>query len=130
MIILNFLDEKIIQNQNDNDKNKMNIDINNKEYKKRAKEKIQEKYFGQKMNESALLLNYSNEISTEGGIYLILEKAETYIQNYGLQILISGKIYLSGRKFKEYTKTIDVLTKKYPYNFLAQKKDYTSDKIS
>ena len=51
------------------------------------------------------------------------------IQNYGLQILISGKINLSGQKHKEYIETIEALTKKYPYNFFAQKKDYTSDNI-
>ena len=127
MIKLNLLDENIIQNANDN--NKMTIDINNEEYKKRAKERIQEKYFGQKVNDSVLLLSYSNEISAEGGIYLILENAETLIQNYGLQILISGKINLSGQKHKEYIETIEALTKKYPYNFFAQKKDYTSDNI-
>ena len=127
MIKLNLLDDNLIQNEND--KKKMNIDIMNEEYKKRAKEKIQEKYFGQKLNDSVLLLSYSNEISTEGGINLILENAENLIQNYGLQILISGKINLNGQKYKEYLENIESLTKKYPYNFYAQKKDYSSDNI-
>jgi D-serine dehydratase len=90
----NLLDENILQNENE--RNKINIDILNDEFKKKAKEKIQQKYFGQKLNEGVLLLNYSNEISAEGGINLILDNAENLITNYGLQILISGKINLNG----------------------------------
>ena len=123
----NLLDENIVQNEND--KNKINIDILNDEFKKKAKEKIQQKYFGQKLNEGVLLLNYSNEISAEGGINLILDNAENLIQNYGLQILISGKINLSGQKYKEYSESIDALSKKYPSNFFAPKKDYLTDNI-
>ena len=123
----NLLDENIVQNEND--KNKINIDILNDEFKKKAKEKIQQKYFGQKLNEGVLLLNYSNEISAEGGINLILDNAENLIQNYGLQILISGKINLNGQKYKEYIENIESLSKKYPYNFFAPKKDYLTDNI-
>ena len=123
----NLLDENILQNENE--RNKINIDILNDEFKKKAKEKIQQKYFGQKLNEGVLLLNYSNEISAEGGINLILDNAENLITNYGLQILISGKINLSGQKYKEYSESIDALSKKYPSNFFAPKKDYLTDNI-
>ena len=115
--------------QDENDKNKGNIDITSEEFKKKAKEKIQEKYFGQKLNEGILLLSYSNEISIEAGINTLLENAENLIQNYGLQILISGKINLSGQKYKEYLENIESLAKKYPYNFFAPKKDYLVDNI-
>ena len=123
----NLLDENILQNENE--RNKINIDILNDEFKKKAKEKIQQKYFGQKLNEGVLLLNYSNEISAEGGINLILDNAENLITNYGLQILISGKINLSGQKYKEYSESIEALSKKYPSNFFAPKKDYLTDNI-
>ena len=123
----NLLDENILQNENE--RNKINIDILNDEFKKKSKEKIQQKYFGQKLNEGVLLLNYSNEISAEGGINLILDNAENLITNYGLQILISGKINLSGQKYKEYSESIDALSKKYPSNFFAPKKDYLTDNI-
>ena len=36
--------------QDETDKNKINIDITNEEFKKKSKEKIQQKYFGQKLN--------------------------------------------------------------------------------
>ena len=123
--------DSTIQNilQNENERNKINIDILNDEFKKKAKEKIQQKYFGQKLNEGDLLLNYSNEISAEGGINLILDNAENLITNYGLQILISGKINLNGQKYKEYSESIDALSKKYPSNFFAPKKDYLTDNI-
>ena len=123
----NLLDENLLQNENE--RNKINIDILNDEFKKKAKEKIQQKYFGQKLNEGVLLLNYSNEISAEGGINLILDNAENLITNYGLQILISGKINLNGQKYKEYSESIEALSKKYPSNFFAPKKDYLTDNI-
>ena len=123
----NLLDENLLQNENEKDNIK--IDITNEEYKKKAKEKIQEKYFGQKLNEGVLLLSFSNEISSESGINIILENAENLIQNYGLQILITGKISLSGQKYKDYVQNIESLIKKYPYNFFAPKKDYLTDSI-
>ena len=115
--------------QNEIEKNKMSLEMTNEELKKKAKEKIQQKYFGQKLNEGVLLLSYSNDISIEGGIKLILDSAENLIQNYGLQILISGKMNLSGQKYKEYLENIESLIKKYPYNFFAPKKDYLTDNL-
>ena len=128
MIKSNLIEEDNLD-QNENDRNAINIDITNEEYKKKAKEKIQQKYFGQKYNEGVLLLNYSNIISMEGGIKILLDNAENLIQNYGLQILISGKINLNGQKYKEYLEKIETLLKKYPYNFYAPKKDYLTDNI-
>ena len=128
MIKSNLTDEENAA-QNENDKNNMNMDITNEELKKKAKEKIQQKYFGQKLNEGVLLLSYSNDISIEGGIKLLLENAENLIQNYGLQIIISGKMNLNGQKYKEYLESIESLLKKYPYNFFAPKKDYLTDNI-
>ena len=122
-----LLDENLVQNEIDKDNIK--IDITTEEYKKKAKEKIQEKYFGQKLNEGILLLSFSNEISEESGINMLLENAENLIQNYGLQILISGKINISGQKYKDYVQNIESLLKKYPYNFFAPKKDYLTDSI-
>ena len=107
----------------------MNIDITNEELKKKAKEKIQQKYFGQKLNEGVLLLSYTNDISIEGGIKLLLDNVENLIQNYGLQIIITGKMSLNGQKYKEYLESIESLLKKYPYNFFAPKKDYLTDNI-
>ena len=127
MIKSNLLDENILQNEND--KNNINIDILSDEFKKKAKEKIQLKYFGQKLNEGVLLLNYSNEISEEGGINLILDNAENLIQNYGLQILISGKINLNPQKLKQYLEITESLSQKFPNNFFAPKKDYMTDNI-
>ena len=127
LIKSNLIDENMLQDETD--KNKINIDITNEEFKKKAKEKIQQKYFGQKLNDSILLLSYSNDISIDGGINTILENAENLIQNYGLQILITGKMNLTGQKYKEYIENIESLSKKYPYNFYATKKDYTTDNI-
>ena len=126
LIKSNLIDENMLD---ENDKNKINIDITNEEFKKKAKEKIQQKYFGQKLNEGILILSYSNDISIDSGINIILENAENLIQNYGLQILISGKMNLNGQKYKEYLEKIESLIKKYPYNFYAPKKDFTSDNI-
>ena len=36
---------------------------------------------------------------------------------------------LTGQKYKEYIENIESLSKKYPYNFYATKKDYTTDNI-
>jgi len=51
------------------------------------------------------------------------------IANYGLQILISGKINLNGQKFKEYFESIEVLSKKYKSNFFAPKKEQLTENI-
>ena len=105
------------------------IDIFNEDYKKKVKEKIQQKYFDQKYNEDNILLGYIGELSEEKGLNLILDNVEKLIQNYGVQILLCGEMNNNEINSKKNKQLMENLSKKYPHNFWAKPKEYFNNNV-
>jgi len=92
-----------------------------------AKKRIQMKYFKySNANYSVPIFSFVGRITTQKGVMLILEAAETIINRNGgnINILVGGMGDTKDPYVQQCWKKIDYLTSKYPNSFWANPSEF------
>ena len=86
----------------------------------KAKEKLQQKYFGYKeLDDSVMVMGFVGRITRQKGIHLIVETAEELIHHFGhkVNILVGGMKFKNDKYGEDCAKLMYYLRDKYPSCF-------------
>lgn len=94
-----------------------------------AKKKLQEKYLSSYVDRNRIVFGFIGRICAQKGVHLILNAVEELIRRYSgrLQFIVGGPADMKDPYAKQCAWSIQVLRKKYPYNFYADPDSFFYD---